>query len=689
MSGQQPFTTLLQGGLDVESPALAVTAGAAISCLNYEATKRGYASEQGFERYDGRALASAQVYSMLPFTGGDGFATGDEINGQTSGATATVLADAEISSGSYDYGDAAGRVPVLITAGTFADGENIRIGTTVVAICDGVAVAEDAEDYALSKSYSVAAWNVWRDMITEVPGSGPVRGVFMVNGALYAMRDNVGGTAGIMHKATAAGWVVQSFGSFIPFNTGTAAIPEGATITGPSGSAVVDRVINNVGTYGAGDAAGYLVVHSVTGTFSAGETVTGGGGSVKATAGATAITLPPGGRYTALEHNFYATVGTARVYVANGVGRAFEWDGAVLAPIWTGLPDALDKPTHIGQIAEHLLLGYATGTVQNSSIGTPLIFDALTGSMEFGLGEAVTNFISASLTVVIITGIKKVAYFSGTSADDFALKDITSESGALPWTAQQVAEPIFMDAAGIRGLSATNTAAGWALGTKTDQILKLIAAKADAGLYPLASVAVPLRAQYRVFYSDGTGISLYVGRQNAEPMTFDYGRTIECIWSSKASTGADVIYAGGGDGYVYRLFSGFSFDGDEIEAFVRIAYNSIKSPMFEKRFHGIECHVDSPGNIEIGVSAEFSYGSDEVVAADESSISVPGGGGVWDEAVWDKFVWSAASQSRLRAPLRGKGENISVAFMSASDREASHTLTSLTIMTTPRRMRRI
>lgn len=53
-----------------------------------------------------------------------------------------------------------------------------------------------------------AAVEVQRALITQIAGSGAIRGVYKFNGVLYAFRDNVGGTAGVMHKATAAGWVV-------------------------------------------------------------------------------------------------------------------------------------------------------------------------------------------------------------------------------------------------------------------------------------------------------------------------------------------------------------------------------------------------------------------------------------------------------------------------------------------------
>lgn len=45
-----------------------------------------------------------------------------------------------------------------------------------------------------------------RAAITKVPGEGPIRGVHLYQGLLYAFRDNVGQTECKMYKATPAGW---------------------------------------------------------------------------------------------------------------------------------------------------------------------------------------------------------------------------------------------------------------------------------------------------------------------------------------------------------------------------------------------------------------------------------------------------------------------------------------------------
>ncbi len=60
-------------------------------------------------------------------------------------------------------------------------------------------------DYADRDTW-IAAVEAARDNIDEVPGSGPIRGVWVYNGTTYAFRDDAGATKGVMFKSTSSGW---------------------------------------------------------------------------------------------------------------------------------------------------------------------------------------------------------------------------------------------------------------------------------------------------------------------------------------------------------------------------------------------------------------------------------------------------------------------------------------------------
>ena len=98
-----------------------------------------------------------------------------------------------------------------------------------------------------------------------------MRGVWLYNGDVFAWRDNAGGTALVMHKATAGGWVAVTLTPFIPFNAGTANIAEGTAINNGSGAtATVLRVALASGDWGGTpQASGRLYVSGVTGTWAA------------------------------------------------------------------------------------------------------------------------------------------------------------------------------------------------------------------------------------------------------------------------------------------------------------------------------------------------------------------------------------------------------------------------------------
>lgn len=99
----------LKGGINTETPALSVKPGELLDALNYEpVTKGGYRRVDGYERFDGRLLASEAVYHTMPFNlGAHEVFQGDHIMGATSNAHADVV-DVIVESGTWAGGDAVG-----------------------------------------------------------------------------------------------------------------------------------------------------------------------------------------------------------------------------------------------------------------------------------------------------------------------------------------------------------------------------------------------------------------------------------------------------------------------------------------------------------------------------------------------------------------------------------------------------
>jgi hypothetical protein len=118
----------LKGGINTETPALSVPSGQLIDALNYEpVTEGGYRRIDGYERYDGRPLASTVVYHTIPFdTGLNAPNIGDIVLGDASFAHAAVV-DVVVTSGAWATNDAVGYFAVVILDGVFLVDETLSI----------------------------------------------------------------------------------------------------------------------------------------------------------------------------------------------------------------------------------------------------------------------------------------------------------------------------------------------------------------------------------------------------------------------------------------------------------------------------------------------------------------------------------------------------------------------------------
>jgi hypothetical protein len=686
----------LGGGLDLITPAIAQKPGSAIGALNYEAQATGYRRVDGFERFDGRVSPTDAPYYELDFAAGvTVFSASDTVTGATSGATGIVLSTGVATSGTYDDGTAAGYVGLGAVTGTFVDGEDLQVSAVTYAVADGTQQLNVAPTDAVATTWQRQATTNARALIQTVPGEGSVLGVWEYAGDIYAWRNAAGSASAAMFKATTAGWAAVALGYTIDFTSGgTYEIAEGDVITGATSAktATVLRIVTQSGSWSAGDAAGYLVVASASGAFTPGENVDvpGHANSATLTADKAAITLPPGGRYECINFNFSGSTDSYRMYGVNGVGKAFEFDGTAFVPIRSGM--AVDTPHRIAEHYNHLFLAFPYGQLQNSAIGAPLDWRAITGAAAFGLGSEITDLIPANAGVLTILAEKKIANLYGTSSDDFQIQTLSDESGAIPFTADKVGEPIYMDARGLRALSTTQAYGNFNIGTLSQKVKPLIQDYARTGISPVASVRVRNKDLYKVIFSNGQGLAFYLGKKNPEIMPFDWGKTVTCIGSFEMSDGERVFF-GDDDGYVFEAEKGYSFDGDEIAFSLRLPFNHEGAPQTLKRYHKVVVECQASPQATIQVAADFDYGSPfEVGAAAQDALAqvftVTGGGGIWDISNWNQFYWSGATEGLMEAYLDGVGRNMSLFIAGSSAVDPPHLLQGLTLFYTVRGLQR-
>lgn len=663
----------LRGGLDLVTPAVAKPPGFCIGAKNYEPAPDGYRRMGGYERFDGRPKPSAQTYYKLNVDGVVGtIAAGDTVTGATSGATGiAVLAFALTDT----------YLILRNVSGTFQDNENLQVTAVTKCVANGTATEGPIVGFADSHdTWLQAAIEQARGLITAVTGSGVIRGVFTLNGSQYAIRDNAGGTAGGLWKATTAGWTAVDLGREIAFTSGgVTEITAGQTITGATSAAtaVVRRVILTSGSWAAGDAAGRFIINGQTGTFQAENLNVGASLNLATVAGnSTANALPAGGRYDVTTHNFRGAGGTVMAYLANGVGKAFEFDGTVIAFITTGM--TTDTPAHVAEHKNHLFLSFPGGSLQHSSIGEPQEWDVVTGAAELSLGHEITQLLTGYAQVLVILGRNHVDLLYGSSVDDWELVPTSEDSGGVEWSGAIIGKPVYYDDGGIRRLSTTSAWGDFNTGTDSIKVHPLIVSKRTAGVTPIAAARCKVRTLYFLFYDNKTGLFVYYGRKDPEILPFELLHQVKCIFVGEDSSGNQEIYFGDDTGYVFQFNKGTSFDGSAVDAYIRLAYNHLGKPSINKVWKGVQLELTAAPSAQIFLTADFDYGNSDQPGQPEAEFNVYGGGGFWNEDNWNQFYWSNPSVGQAIGDLEGFGPSCSLAIISSATYEEPHVLHGLT-----------
>lgn len=623
---------------------------------------------------DGQPKPSQASYWLLGFTVGTiQPSPGDVVTGAISGATGIYLADA-VSSGAWGV-DAVGDLILTEVSGIFDPGENLEVAATPLAVSDGGQREKGESDNDLHFSYLGLAVERRRALIGQVPGEGPVRGVWIFNGDNYAVRDNVGQTAGVMHVMSPSGWQTVDLGAALDFTNGNTEFAFGETVTGVTSGAtgVVAGYYVTSGSWGGG-AQGFLYLSNVTGTFQA-ETITGSTGSAQAAGAQTLNTLPPGGRYEFENYNFYGSLGLAAMYGCNGVGKAFKYDVNGFAPITTGMVD--DTPSHIAAHKRHLFLSFDS-SVQHSAIGDPMDWTVVSGAGELATGDAVVGLEPIKGDVLLIMNRNRTYLLYGTSSADWDLKTFSRERGAIEWSIQSIGSPFFMDDRGISELSSSNKFGDFNAGSISQLIEPLIK---NYTTNVVSSVVSKEKDQYRLFMDDGSGIICHISPKGLAFTRFSYGTKVAtCTANGEDSTGKEVILMGCSDGYVLQIDSGDSIDGDSLVAILRLPFNHLKSPRNKKRFYKAVAEIKAQSPVDLYYSAEYSYGSDEYQGSDFAATEISGGGAYWDvDMVWGQFIWGAPLINALEAYLDGHGLNISLGIRSETKYELPHTIQGITM----------
>lgn len=671
---------VLRGGLDLKTPTLSLPPGRCRDAVNFEIeVTGGYTRIGGYERLDGQTAPSSASYAIVQVTSFTNTPSiGDTLTGNSSGATGQIIALGS------NY-----MILTLVTL-SFTTSEVVKVGATVIGTATPLTVSISS---LLNAQYLNAAADVYRALITAIPGSGPTRGVVstLISGVLkiFGFRDNVGATATDIYVATAGGWVQVPMFDEVAFTAGGVSAPaEGATLTQGANTATIKRVVLESGTWASSTAAGrFIITAPVPGSFAAGAATIG---AITCTLSGveTAITITPGGTYEFDLGNFAGQAASRRIYGANGVGYCFEFDGTILVPIHTGFsPDA---PKHIIVHRNHLFVGIGS-SIGNSGIGAPYNWTALAGAAEIAVGDTVTGMVvqpgmQATPTLFVSSSNNSHMLYgtSATGTNPWSLVTFNTGTGAIARSLQNFNDTYVLDDRGVISIKTALEFGNFLQSALTQNIQQFIVDKRSTFV---ASSLNKDKSQYRLFFSSGYGLYLtIVNGKHLGSMPILFPDPVTCAWQGEDASGNPVSYFGSSNGMVYQFDRGSSFDGEAINASLLLNIDVIKSPRVRKRYR--RASVELLGTYYAAFSFGYSlgYGTSEINQPNADSYTanlsaVP----MWDSFVWDQFNWDGRILSPSEVEMKGTAENYQITIRTETDYIYPFTINSTIVHYSDRR----
>ena len=667
-----------QGGWDVDTPTLSLPNGYVRDALNFEVSHvkgGGYKRIEGYERFDGRAAPSSATFSLLQLESNvlaSGQVPPEQIVGVPSGATAQLLWVAS------NY------LVVTAVSGNFVVGDAL---IDLAANPIGTLVAQTVAPSSLEVAqYTNAAADYYRSLIAAVPGSGAVRGVAVLpisgTDTVFAWRDNVGGTAVAIYKATGSGWTSVSLLNEVLFTAGSGTLTEGETLTQGGVTSTVRRVVHETGSWAGGTAAGRLIVNNPTGGNFAAGAATGPASAMTLSGAQTAITIAPGGKYKIIPHNFAGQSSTKRLYGISGVGKPFEFDGTVYVPLNIGTNNA---PTDIVVHREHLMFAVASSVI-GSGPGVPYQVNAAAGGFEFALGDVITNFLpqpgDTQAATLVITTESNVHTLYGTSSLNWNLVGQNTGVMGIAYTGARLNQSYWLDDNGVTNLRASQEFGNFNAATITNNIMSYVKSKNSS---VLGAVVNRDKSQYRLYFTDTTALyCTIVNNRLFGLMPQQFTHTFSCVWDGISEE--TRIFMGGSTGYVYQMDVGTSFDGDDIDAHLVFNWNATRSPRILKRYRKASIEVQGGIYASIQFGFNLSYSKSGVPQDTGRSYQLASSGTpFWDSFTWDNFYWDGSAVSPTEVEMRGSGENMQLVLRSGTDYTPTYTINSILLHYTPRR----
>ena len=300
------------------------------------------------------------------------------------------------------------------------------------------------------------------------------------------------------------------------------------------------------------------------------------------------------------------------------------------------------------------------------------------GAGQINVGSDVTGLIVFREQLIIFS-IDRITRLVGSTVADYSLQPIVESIGCIEAdTIQEIGGDImFMGPDGLRTLSATDRVGDFGLDVASKPIKKNYNVfKSNSVSY--CSLVIRDKAQYRIFgytSSDRSAIARgiigtkYVD-QGGVGMQFSETKGLKAKVCDSQLTGQnELIVFANDDGYVYKLESGNSWDGSDIDAIFESPFMPFEDSQLRKTFYKFVLYLDPEGLVSFTANLVFDQNDPSLIQP--AAFSVVGTGtNIFTygspTAVFNTATFGGTLDKIFSNNVIGSGKNVSVRIQDIS-----------------------
>lgn len=278
-------------------------------------------------------------------------------------------------------------------------------------------------------------------------------------------------------------------------------------------------------------------------------------------------------------------------------------------------------------------------------------------------------------------------------ANNISIIPVTGNLGCVDgYTIQEIGgDLIFLAPDGLRTIAATERISDVELGSLSRPIQPLVNDVVENNsLYTFSSAVLRKKNQYRLFYIDTGGNAYgFAGTLRTTPngaVGFQWSELrdipVYSISSYFDSDGAEVVYHGGDDGYVYLHDDGNTFDGDPISSEFETPYIHLGDLGARKTLNYINVAITNEGSNDIVLRANFDFDGSSTTQPDPVTIEISNTVALYGSSLYGTAEYGSLLEQIKRVSMQGSGHTLKLRF-TTNDTSSPYTIHGFHIESIP------